>query len=279
MILELALLSAAAFGISDFLAGLASRRLNAYVVSVIGQAVSIIITVIVMIVTEKTLPTSSAVFWGAASGIGSAIGIFCLYAGYAKHELSVVGPISSLIASCIPVAVGIILGDKLGPLSIAGVLIAFPAIWLASSGSGKLSLKSLKGTGASYGVWAGVGFALIFIALNRAGSNSGLWPVAISQGSALLILIIFTMVAHVPTKFSLKSTAAAIFGGAFGGLATIAYFFATQAGQLSIVSLLSSFYPAITVVLAVIVLHEKVTGKRLVGLILAALAIVAIVYA
>src|SRR5579875_3486267 len=161
----LGLLAAVGYGVSDFAGGLASRRLNAVYVSLITQATSALLTSVALLATASGHPADSTIVWGAVSGLGSAGGTLALYYGFARSDLSIVGPVSSLGATVLPAVAGAAWGERPGPLQIAGIVLAIPAVWLVSGASGpaKRAGKRALGPGAAYGLAAGVGFALIFI--------------------------------------------------------------------------------------------------------------------
>src|ERR1700709_1678019 len=128
----LALLAAAAFGTSDFLAGLSSRRLSAPTVTGIAQTLRLLTAALAVLVYGGDGPRTVVLLWGAASGFGNVVGTLALYQGLAVGRMSVVATLSGLLAAVIPAIVGIALGDGLGALTALGILIAIPAIGLVS---------------------------------------------------------------------------------------------------------------------------------------------------
>src|SRR5580704_17227797 len=163
----LALAAAVLYGSSDFGGGLASRRLGSLRVAVVGSAAATLLA------------------WDTLILVGGA-GPLVLYRGLARGQMSVVGPLSAVGAAVVPVAAGVALGERPSLLSVAGVLVALPAIVLvAASGS----VRGKLGAGLLDGLAAGLAFGILFIGLAQAGRNAGLWPVASEQTGALLITL------------------------------------------------------------------------------------------
>jgi drug/metabolite transporter (DMT)-like permease len=178
--------------------------------------------------------------------------------------------------------VGVVLGDRLSVLDAAGVVVACGAIALVSleqeAADGARSWRARPGAGVLDGIAAGVGFALLFVGLHRAGAASRLWPVAVSQGVGLVLIAMLALGLATSGRVRLPAISGiwsgAVPAGLLGAGATIAYFAATQLGLLSVSAVLTSLYPASTVVLAVTFLHERPTRIQVAGLGLAALAVV-----
>ena len=284
----LGLLAATGYGLGDFIGGMVSRRVHFAIVSVIAGASSLVVMAIVVLLLLPADPTPSALLWGAVSGVGTALGTLALFRGLSRGRMGVVAPISALTAAAIPVIVGVALGERPALIAWLGVILAVPAIWLVSAAEDP-DHPAVGGPNAGRlapsvtdGLLAGSAFALIFIGLGLAGDDSGLWPVLANEFVALVILGI-AFIAMLP-RIERRSPAALDVSGAtaigiLGAGASVAYLLATSAGLLSIVVVLTALYPAVTVVLAVLVTHESIGRRQAVGLGLAGLAIALIVLA
>jgi len=275
----LGLAAAFGYGLSDFLGGLLSRRLPYAVVAMIGNAVALGFTLVSILLTEPAQPTAEALMWGAASGLGSAFGTLVLFRGLARGQMGIVAPLSALGTAALPVMIGVALGDRPSAIAWAGVALALPAIWLIST-SGSPAVGGKLGAGVVDGLLAGVGFALLLVGLGLAGDGSGLRPVAAMQATSLAILAVLT-IARRPALDRGALTSRDIAGlaamGISGGIAAVCYFLSTHEGLLSIVAVLTSLYPAVTVVLAAMLLHEAITRRQAVGLAIAVAAVLLIV--
>jgi len=269
----LGLAAALLYGSSDFGGGLASRRLGSLRVTVIGSAVAALLAWTTLIVVGGPGPGVRAVAWGLVSGLAGGAGTLVLYRGLARGQMSVVGPLSAVGAAVVPVLAGIALGERPSLVTVAGVVVALPAIVLvAASGSvrGKLS------AGLFDGLAAGVAFGILFIGLAQAGQHAGLWPVASEQTGALLVTLAVAVKSRQPLRVPVRDLGTPILAGASGMAATLAYFYATHFSMLAIAAVLVSLYPGVTVLLARALLHERFTPAQRAGLGLATLAIIAI---
>jgi drug/metabolite transporter (DMT)-like permease len=275
----LALAAALGYGSSDFAAGLASRGADVIRVTLLAEAASAVTVVVALLVAlpwpHVQAPSAGALAWGAAGGLAGAAGALALYAGFRQAAFSVAAPLSAVAAAGFSVLAGVLLGERPAPLALAGIGFALPAIAAVSysaapAGTGRSAAWSRAGVG--WGLAAGACFALLFIALNRA-AGSGLWPVACAQVAALAGLCI---VATVTRAFQLPAAGSrrlALVTGVTGAGGTILYFLSTHQGLLAVTAVITSLYPAVTIVLARAMLGERMTRARLAGLILAAAAV------
>jgi drug/metabolite transporter (DMT)-like permease len=296
MAVLLGLAAAVAYGVSDFVAGLLSRRRSFVLVAVIGHAIGCVVLAIGLVLTARAMPTAHGVLWGAASGVGSAVGTLALYRGLGRGRMGVVAPLSALCAAVIPVLVGVLTGERPTPLAWTGVALAFPAIWLVSSPdedawepvadnpaptSGPATgPESRLAIGVGDGLLAGAAFALLFVALDRAGEGSGLWPVAAGHLTSLALLLPIAarrLVRSSRGDLPLRVLVGAATVGLSGTTATVLYFLSTHAGMLAIVAVVTSLYPGVTVVLAALVLKERIGVTQGVGLALSAVAVMFVV--
>jgi drug/metabolite transporter (DMT)-like permease len=268
--IALALLSAMAYGASDFTAGMLSRRAHFVLVGWVGQATSALLAVAVVLIAGTAVPAASVLGWGALAGFGAAAGTLALYKGLADGQMSVAAPLSAVGAAGLPVLFDVITGGSLPIGALVGVAAALPGIWLVSTSSG----SSDRG-GVLPGLIAGVGFAVLFIALDRAGDDSGLWPVASSQVAAFGVITALAVAWRPGRSGGARPTWTAVWPGVFGVSATVAYFLATHHGSLSVAAVITSLYPAITIGLAGLVLHERTTRLQNLGLVLCGAAVCA----
>ncbi len=291
-----ALASAIGYGSGDFAGGLASRRASLIRVALLTQSVSATIMGIAVWSSGAGPPSIRAVAWGVLGGLGGAVGALALLAGFRHAVFSVAAPLSAVGAAGFSVLAGLLLGERPTGLELIGIVLALPAIVGVSA-----SARTMPGTlpppggrpepgapaeapgrpsawarfapaGVSYGLIAGACFALLFIALNRAGSGSGLWPVFCSQ---LTSLATTTCVAAVTGDLRLpngRNRQLAGLAGLGSAPGTIFYFVATRHG-LAVAAVISSLYPAVTILLARLLLGERLTVIKLAGLALAGASI------
>jgi len=272
----LALLAALCYGSSDFTAGVGGRRSDPVAVTMIAQPFGLVAAAVAVVALSGRSPTLHALWWGALSGVGSGVGTVSLYRGLAVARMSVVAPLSAVLSAALPAVAGLFLGEHLAALAWAGIVIAMPAIML-------VSLQPAEGqdsrtAGIVTGMVAGTGFALLFIALDRAGTSAGAWPLL--PGQAIAALVVLAWAAPPRNRPARKTwsqawrTGAA--AGVLAGVANLLYLAATGAGQLAVVAVVTALYPAVTVLLARLTLHERWSRPQIIGLAISAIAIGAI---
>ncbi len=272
----LALAAAIVYGGSDFAGGLATRNASVIQITLIASVVAAAVTVAAVPFAAGHRPEAAALAWGVLAGVSGAVGGFALYLGFRHAAFSVAGPLSAVAAAGFSVLVGLALGERPAPLALAGTILALPAIVGVSASAARGDQAEGHGrpaAGVALGLAAGACFALLFIGLNRAGSGSGLWPVA-AVGVADLVVV--GVVAAVTGNLRLPGARPgwlAAAAGAAGAAGTIFYFFATHDGFLAVTAVLTSLYPAVTIVLARIALGERLTRLRVTGLALAAVCV------
>lgn len=272
----LALLSALCYGSSDFTAGVGGRRSDPSAVTVIAQPFGLTAAAVAVIVLSARSPAPHALWWGALSGVGSGVGTVSLYRGLAVARMSVVAPLSAVLSAALPALAGFLLGEHLTALTWAGIAIAMPAVAL-------VSLQPADGQGSRRagivtGVAAGAGFALLFIALDRAGTSAGAWPLL--PGQAVAAVMVLAWAAAPRNRPGRKAWSQAwrlgVTAGVLGGIANLLYLAATGAGQLAVVAVVTALYPAVTILLARLTLHERWSQLQIIGLAASAIAVAAI---
>jgi drug/metabolite transporter (DMT)-like permease len=274
MAILLALLSALSWGVADFSAGLASRGLGAPRVTVATQTLGLITAGVAVLLFPGVGPRAAALEWGALSGVGSALGTLSLYHGLAVGRMTVVATLSGVLTAVVPVIVGLALGNTLALAAALGIAIAIPAILLVSwrpEPHGDLG----PWAGVPYGLLSGLGFALLFVALDRAGTHSGAWPLIPGQLVSVLLIIPFAVRGlRDRAAFARGPVLLSLVGGVLSGTANLLFLAATGHGELAIVAVLSALYPAFTVLMARVVLSERWSLSQMVGLAAAVVAVI-----
>ncbi len=269
----LALSAAVAYGFSDFLGGLQSRRTSSYAVAVLAQGMALIAVVTAALVAPVSALSASALAWGALSGIGSGAGTLFLYRGLGTGRMSVVAPLSAVGSAGLPVVVGVVFGERPSWLAVAGIVLALPAVALISRGEERLGPEPPRRSGAWDGLIAGAGFALMFVALGRVPSGAGLWPLAAGQAVSTLSIALAALVAGTSLRAPRRAVAGSAAAGLLGAAATVLYQYAAQRQLLSVAAVVTSLYPALTVLAAMVLLREHIGRGQAVGLAAAAAAV------
>jgi drug/metabolite transporter (DMT)-like permease len=283
----LSLAAAVTYGCSDFLGGVVTRRVNVLVVVLVSQLLGCVVLAVSIVLFNDAPLTAAALAWGAAAGVAGTVGVVLLYRGLAAGRMSIVAPVTAVEAASVPVAFGLLIGERPSAPALFGVLLALPAIALVSSSEAPEELEDrlqpepssfarLRRNGVPQAVGAGLCFGAFFTLVQRAGTSRGLWPIVGVRGISILVVGLVVVILR-PTFDNLGSnlgTLAAVGNGDVA--ANVFYVLATQRTLLSVAAVLTSLYPAFTVLLATAVLGERLRPIQLVGL-LAALAGIALI--
>jgi drug/metabolite transporter (DMT)-like permease len=270
----LAGLAAAVWGIADFSGGKASQRARPLTVTMVSQLLGLpLLAVALIIVPGRPLPADLA--WGAAGGVAGFLGIVLLYKGLSRGAMSVVAPVTAVTAAVIPMTVGLVTDRWPGTLALTGAgcaLVAIALVSLGPSGTGGRGVVTAATLGLALG--SGALFGLFFALLGQVSQPAGMWSlVAVRVGSigCGVLLMLRTRASWRLPKAVLPWAVAA---GALDVAANAAYIAAAVRGHLSVVAAIASLYPASTVLLAVTVDRERLRPIQIVGLGLAATALV-----
>lgn len=269
----LALLGAASYGVSDFIGGIFGKRASAWAVAAAG-GVGGAAAALVLAVLNPGDPAAADLAWGAAAGAGNGTGTAFLYRGLASGRMGVVAPVSGVLAVILPVAVGLVTGERPGPLVWVGIVAAVPAIWLVAREPSSGPDADPARSGARDGVLAGLGFGVLFTCLGQVPDQAGFWPLVLNQLVGVVVIgLAATLLGAQWVPRDTQAWGGAL-AGLLGGVATAAFLLATQHGLLSVSAVLTSLYPAFTVLLAAVVLREHVHRLQAWGLALCGVAVV-----
>lgn len=270
----LALLSAFGFGVSDFVGGIASRRVAALRVVLVSYPIAMVLLGVAAAVVGGPM-SAGAVIWGSLGGIGQACGVWWLYAALGAGPISVVSPVTAVLTAAVPVAIGVAFGDRPGPLAAVGIALALVAVVLVSARATNDDGTPHRFTTAVALLTVGSGFAfgLNFVLIHQAPVESRLWPLLFARISATVLVVIAAAASRNLRVPSGKPLRLALTLPVLDAGANVAMLLALHASLLSLSGVLISLYPVATVVLAMVVLRERVTRWQAVGMVLAALSV------
>ena len=278
----LAVLSSVIYGAADFLGGLASRRASVLAVIVISQASWLLVVLAVIPILPAASPLRADLAWGAAAGACGLVGLGLLYRALATGTMSLVAPITAAWAAIVPVGAGVALGERLNPAAVAGILLALVAIVLVSQaspepGAQPADVRDALRRSLGLAVSSGVVIGLFLVAMDFTRRESGLWPLVAARIASLALAgpYLFAKKVEIPRD---RPRLTLILGSGFLDMvANILFLLAVQRGMLSIVATLTSLYPASTVVLARMVLGERLRPIQAGGVACALAAVLLIV--
>jgi drug/metabolite transporter (DMT)-like permease len=276
MTVVLALAAALAYGAADFCGGLATRRTRAAAVVIISQLGGFLVLAAAWLAFPAGGRLShDDLVYGLCVGLGGAIAITSLYAALAVGRMGVVSPITAVIGASVPVVTGFALGERPSTAAIVGVALALVAVVLVSIDAETRGF-SLRSPGVVLALVSGlaIGASYVFLSLGR--NDGGFDRLAIARVVSVGLLTAYALV----RRQSLRPAPDAlplIFGaGALDMSANVLYVLAARAGLFAIAAVLTSLYPASTVLLARIFLHERLTRVQWCGVAFAACGVVLI---
>jgi drug/metabolite transporter (DMT)-like permease len=295
MVTVLALAAALLYGSADFLGGAATRRAHVLSVLAVSATAGVAVTVASALLAGGR-PHSAGIVWGICAGTAGGVGFMFFYAGLAAGPMSVVAPLSALVSTVLPVAVALSEGERPGPRVYAGALICIVAIVAVSAGGGKQQPGSgipgsadggaglrLPGAGQraarglAYGIASGAAFGMFFLFIRNGGESGPFWPVAVARMAGTLIVLLAaagTRTRPLPWRPDARLFLTALGAGVLDAGANVCYVLATRAGLFGLAIVLTSLYPGVTVLLARVVLGERMRWAQRAGLALAAAGVV-----
>jgi drug/metabolite transporter (DMT)-like permease len=271
-----ALSSAAVYGAADFLGGLASRRASVFGVVALSQVAGLVALVLLLPwLGGPVRPADLA--WAAAAGLAGAAGLVLFFRTLARGVMSVIAPITAVTAAAVPVLVGLLGGNRIGVSAALGIALALCAVVLVSAEGGLAALRAARPTSVVPALLAGSAFGLFFVLLDRTSSDAGLTPLVASRLASVALVVLIAVVGKQSLRVPRTALPLVLASGVGDMTANALFLLATQQDeQLAIVGVLAALYPVSTVVLAQVVLGERLVRAQLAGLGAAVAAVVLI---
>ncbi len=274
MAILLALGAAITYGASDFTGGLLSKTVRVFVVLLVSQIIGSVLLVAALPFIDGVY-SSTAITWGLAAGVAATVGASLLYRGLAIGRMSVVAPVTGVLAAVVPVAYGLATGERPGVLALAGSALAIAAVVIVTRAPGAGNEGGGQ-RGIVEAIGAGAGFGFFFILLERSPEDSGLWPLVGTRISMLVLTVAVLAVTRTRIEIPRAVMPTLLLLAVLNTSSDLLFLLATREGLLSVVAVLASLYPASTIVLARVVLHERMAGLQPVGLGVAGVSVVLI---
>jgi drug/metabolite transporter (DMT)-like permease len=266
------------WGASDFSGGYGSRRANAFVFTAFSHACAFVLMFAIAFGQRGEFPSRASIVWALASGASGGFSLAIFYRALASGQMGLTAPIAALVGAAIPTLIDVALEGAPTRWTIGGFVLAIVAIWLITRPEPS-DKKDPSGRPAGVGMaaLAGVGFAAFYLCVHQA-SGSPLWIAAIGRIGSFTATAIAVLATRAPLRLDRPRAALGMLAGFLDITASALFIFASQRGRLDEAVVLTSLYPAVTVLLARLVLKEHFSRWKFIGL-LAALAAVPMIAA
>ncbi|MCC7130061.1 MAG: DMT family transporter, partial [Anaerolineae bacterium] len=272
---SLGLSAAIAWGASDFTGGYLSRRTSAYGVVIGSEIFGLLLLIPLIAITGEPVPPARVWLLGGLAGVFGSIGLVLLYRALATGQMSIAAPVSALVGAAIPVVVGMIFQGLPGITAILGIGLALAAIMLVSYNHTDHIRFNFSTLAQPLG--AGAGFGLFFVLLHQAGQDSTFWPIVATRLVSVLLVAAFALKTRQPWIAGRAYWLPIALIGLLDTSANLFYVIAGQQGRLDFTAVLGSLYPAPTILLAWLILKERVSAIQRIGIVVALFAIMLIV--
>lgn len=267
--------SALFFGTADFIGGFTSKKLNSFSVLLISYMASLPFLFVLGVFQKAPLPPSYSLMAGALAGGCAMFAMGIFYRALATNRMGVVAPVTALVSAALPVLFGTMIEGLPTVFQIIGFILGFIAIWfLSANGSiAGISLRDLSGP-----ILAGIFFGLYFVIMDQAVKQSIIWPLVASRTSGLLLLITALLTTRKISIPAIHKALLPLLSGFFDAAGGLFFALAATHGRLDIAGVLTAMYPAVTVLMAWVILKETLKKAQLLGLFaaLVALAMIAV---
>lgn len=272
----LAAVSALLYGSGDYCGGRPSRRVPAWTVTVVTQSVGLVVMVLLVPFLGGDGPSVRALAFGALGGLGGAAGLILMYHAMAHGPMSVVSPVTAVVGAAVPFVFGVlVLGQRPGTAPLVGVVCALVAVGLVgATGRPMHDRMALRVVG--WAVLGGAGFGAFYVLLDRVSTGAGLWPLVAARTASLGLALAVARHHRDPLVAPAGSRSLAVVAGLCDIVANGLFLLATAHGQVAIVAVVASLYPASTVGLARVIDRERLRAVQGAGLAVALVALVLI---
>jgi drug/metabolite transporter (DMT)-like permease len=255
------------WGTSDFLGGYAARRSNAFLFTTIVHASGLFLMLGVALAVHSPFPSRAGLAWAVAAGLSGGGGLAIFYRALASGRMGLTAPVAAVLSAAIPTVFGMFTEGVPRAVQVAGFALAASGIWLISRPE-----DGNRPQGIGTAVFAGVCFAGYYLFIKQAGDNSAIWLAGVSRAASFVLTgVIVVLGRHY--QLTRQGLGIGVVAGVLDTFGSAMFIRATQTGRLDAAVVISSLYPAITVLLARWFLKEHFTRWRLVGMFAALLAV------
>ncbi|MBW7881034.1 MAG: DMT family transporter [Caldilineaceae bacterium] len=263
------LLSALSWGSGDFCGGLAAKRARPFAVVFVAELMGAVLLVLLALSLGEDWPQGQSLLWAGAAGVAGSVGLLALYTGLSTGHMGVVAPLSAVTAAVVPILASLVMDGLPGRPQFLGFVVALAAVWLLSGGTGRIASPNELLLASV----AGLGFGFYFVLVDQATSGGIYWNLAFARlmgGVVIGLAIVILRQPFLPPRGVLPVN---LLGGALDAGGNLFFGLAAMFGRLDVAAVLSSLYPGMTVMLAWMVLGERLNRPQTVGVVAALLAV------
>jgi len=256
------------WGSGDFNGGLASRRSNSSSVVIAAYAVGFVLLIGLALLWREPFPSLLDIFWGGLAGLAGGIGLISFYSALSIGRMGIAAPVSAVLTASLPVLFSALTQGLPSLLQLGGFVLALLAIALIS----RPERTKGRPEGIGLALLAGCGFGCFFILISRVSPSATFWPLAMARFTSVFFLLIVVRIRQQPVLPKMTVAPLVLLAGVLDAMGNAFFVLAAHTGRLDIAAVLSSLYPAATVLLAAILLRERVTRVQAVGILLSLIA-------
>ncbi len=268
------LASALSWGTGDFCGGLATRRTPVRGVLILSQLTGVLLLLAAALILKDPLPSMRPLIFGGLAGLCGACGLAALYSGLAGGRMGLIAPLTAVISAALPVLAASFTQGLPPLMQLIGFALAMAAVWLLAVGDDR---APLRGRMLVLPLVAGLGFGLFFILIAQASGQALIWPLIAARMAAMAFLALAGLMQAGRIRPDLRHLPLIVAAGIFDAGGNAFFALAARFGRLDVAAVLSSLYPAATVLLAWLILREYLSARQWTGLLaaLGALALIA----
>jgi len=265
----LGLAASLSWGAGDFSGGLATRRANVLSVVIAAYSLGFALLIALALVWSEPFPSALDMFWGTVAGLAGAVGLASFYQALAVGRMGITAPIAAVLAAILPVIVSAFFIGLPSFIQLAGFVLALIAVWFISRPEKALG----RPEGLGLALLAGLGFGSFFILIDQVSPHVIFWPLAAARLSSIIFMLAIVLIRRQEILPKKTAFTFIVLAGTLDVVGNAFFVLAIHSGRLDVAAVLSSLYPAVTVILASIFLRERVTRFQAIGIVLALIAI------
>lgn len=267
----LALGSSLAYGVTDFLGGLAARKIRVILLGAFTQPLGLVLLLVSLPFAGGSF-SQSAILWGVIAGLAGAVAYGALFRALAIGPMSVASPLSAIVAVVLPVTAGVLFGERLPVIAWVGIALGMGAVLMVSQVH-EDAPHPITANVLWLAAGAGVFISVFLVALERSPEDSGLWPLVAVRVVTSVIFIVSALAVRAIQRPPRDALLLGATSTILDVIATFLFLLATREGLLSVVAVITALYPAATVLMAKVMLHEHLQRIQRVGLVLAVVSV------